>query len=27
VHLAWTFSQVAWSMRLRVQYVEPEGKR
>ena len=25
--LAWTFSQVAWSMRLRVQYVEPEGKR
>ena len=25
--LAWTFAQVAWSMRLRVQYVEPEGKR
>jgi ATP synthase protein I len=25
--LAWTFSQVAWSMRLRVPYVEPEGKR
>ena len=25
--LAWTFSQVAWSLRLRVPYVEPEGKR
>ena len=25
--LAWTFAQVTWSMRLRVQYVEPEGKR
>jgi ATP synthase protein I len=25
--LAWTFSQVGWSMRLRVPYVEPEGKR
>jgi ATP synthase protein I len=25
--LAWTFAQVAWSMRLRVPYVEPEGKR
>lgn len=25
--LAWTFSQVIWSMRLRVPYVEPEGKR
>ena len=25
--LAWSFAQVAWSMRLRVQYVEPEGKR
>jgi len=25
--LSWTFAQVAWSMRLRVQYVEPEGKR
>jgi len=25
--LAWTFSQVAWSMRQRVPYVEPEGKR
>jgi ATP synthase protein I len=25
--LAWTFSQVVWSMRLRVPYVEPEVKR
>ena len=25
--LAWTFAQVGWSMRLRVPYVEPEGKR
>jgi len=25
--LAWTFSQVIWSMRLRVPYVEPEGRR
>jgi ATP synthase protein I len=25
--LAWTFAQVAWSMRLRVPYVEPQGKR
>ena len=25
--LAWTFAQVIWSMRLRVPYVEPEGRR
>ena len=25
--LAWTFAQVVWSMRLKVPYVEPEGRR
>ena len=25
--LAWTFSQVFWSMKLKVLYVEPDGER